>query len=66
MKISSAADARNQIAKETYLGDGLYVSYDGYQLQLRAPREDGNHFIYLEPEAYLHLLRFVKDAKCFE
>jgi hypothetical protein len=25
---------------ETYLGDGLYVSFDGWQYQLRAPREE--------------------------
>jgi len=24
--------------KETYLGDGLYASYDGWQICLRAPR----------------------------
>jgi hypothetical protein len=24
---------------ETYLGDGLYASFDGWQVKLRAPRE---------------------------
>lgn len=35
--------------KETYLGDGLYASFDGWQFRLRAPREDGDHIVYLEP-----------------
>jgi hypothetical protein len=38
--------------KETYLGDGLYVSYDGFRFILRAPRESGcgDHWVALEPE----------------
>lgn len=35
---------------ETYLGDGLYASFDGYRVWLRAPREGGNHYVALEPE----------------
>jgi len=27
--------------KEVYLGDGLYASFDGYAIRLRAPRIDG-------------------------
>lgn len=34
---------------EEYLGDGLYVSFDGWQFCLRAPREEGDHMVYLEP-----------------
>jgi hypothetical protein len=26
---------------ETYLGDGAYASFDGYQIRLRAPRSEG-------------------------
>lgn len=33
---------------ETYLGDGLYASFDGYQFKLRAPRENGDHVVYFE------------------
>lgn len=40
---------------ETYLGDGLYASFDGWQIQIRAPRENGNHFIYLEPYTWQSL-----------
>lgn len=35
--------------KEEYLGDGLYISYDGWQFRLRAPRENGDHVVYLDP-----------------
>ena len=34
--------------RETYLGDGLYCSWDGLQIRLRAPREGGDHFVFLE------------------
>lgn len=37
------------MSDETYLGDGLYASFDGYQFLLRAPREGGDSEIYLEP-----------------
>lgn len=36
--------------KETYLGDGLYASTDGVGVKLRAPREDGDHYVVLEPD----------------
>lgn len=48
---------------ETYLGDGLYVSFDGFGLTLRAPREGGDHTVYLEPQVYQALLDFVKEMK---
>jgi hypothetical protein len=34
--------------EEGHLGDGCYVSGDGQQLRLRAPREDCDHIIYLD------------------
>jgi hypothetical protein len=45
---------------ETYLGDGLYASFDGYQVKLRAPREGGDHEVFLEDgltlDAFLQFL----------
>lgn len=41
---------------ETYLGDGLYVSHDGYQIWLRA---DASR-VALEPEVWFCLLAWVK------
>ena len=43
---------------ETYLGDGLYASYDGFMIMLRAPREAGDHYVGLEPEVFEYLLQF--------
>jgi len=34
--------------KETYLGDGVYASFDGFQIVLRAPRGIGDHFVMLD------------------
>ena len=46
--------------EETYLGDGLYASCDGGMIQLRAPREDGDHCVYLEPDIYEALRQFAR------
>lgn len=49
--------------KETYLGDGLYASFDGWQIILRAPRETGDHWVGLEPEVLNNLLRYIQELK---
>lgn len=41
---------------ETYLGDGLYVSHDGWQICLRTEE----HRVYLEPSVWYTLLAWVK------
>lgn len=46
------------MATETYLGDGLYASFDGYTIWLRAPREDGDHTVALEPEVLASLIAY--------
>jgi hypothetical protein len=49
---------------ETYLGDGLYASFDGWQIRLRAPRENGDHEVYLEDGLTLRaFLEFVDGLK---
>lgn len=46
--------------KETYLGDGLYASYDGYHIILRAPREGRvNHWVALEPKVMNEFFDFI-------
>ena len=44
---------------ETYLGDGLYASFDGWQILLRAPREGGDHVVGLEPDVYRSLQEWI-------
>jgi hypothetical protein len=45
---------------ETYLGEGLYVSFDGFQFCLRAPRKDGDDVIYLDPTVTLAFNAYVE------
>lgn len=45
-----------------YIGDGVYVSFDGYQLELSTQRETTER-IYLEPQVYKNLLRYVERLK---
>jgi hypothetical protein len=45
---------------EHYLGDGLYASFDGWQFCLRAPRENGDHVVYLEPHVLASLIAYAK------
>lgn len=44
---------------ETYLGDGLYASFDGYQICLRAPRPVGDHVVFLDPSVVKALLDYL-------
>ena len=44
---------------ETYLGDGLYVSFDGFQIRLRAPRDGGEHEVYLDAAVLQAFLEFL-------
>ena len=46
--------------KEIYLGDGLFASFDGWQIKLRAPRDHGNHEVYLDGHMLIELLRGAK------
>lgn len=48
-----------EINKETYLGDGLYASFDGYHVILRAPKLDGDHRVALEPPVLKAFERYV-------
>jgi hypothetical protein len=47
--------------KEHYLGDGLYASFDGWQVTLRAPRADGDHWVALEPVVLDAFLTWLKE-----
>lgn len=46
-----------------YLGDGVSVRFDGYQLWLSTPRESGTHEIALEPSVYENLVQYVERLK---
>lgn len=45
---------------KTYLGDGAYVDFDGYALELTTDDGEGTtNRIVLEPEVYAALVRYV-------
>src|SRR5258708_38413754 len=60
MSSSLAAKGDHTMSKEIYLGDGLYASFDGFMITLRAPRENGDHLVMLEPEVFAALVEFQK------
>lgn len=35
--------------KKIHIGDGVYSRFDGYNFILTTPRDNGEHFIFLEP-----------------
>lgn len=47
--------------EEYYLGDGLYVSCDGFSVKLRAPREGGDSEVWLEPNMMDALAKWWKN-----
>lgn len=49
--------------QKTYLGDGVYGSFDGYQIWLTTPREGGEHSIALEPNVFDALLAYKMSLK---
>ncbi len=48
--------------KEVYLGDGLFASFDGFQIQLRAERHEGNHRVFLEPQVFHALCDYAREC----
>lgn len=51
-----------KVTDETYLGDGIYASFDGYQIKLRAPRENGDHEIYMDNVSTGFFLAWMKNS----
>lgn len=41
---------KNKYLKKSYLGDGLYVHFDGFSFILSTERENGEHYVGLEPD----------------
>jgi hypothetical protein len=46
----------------TYLGDGVYASYDGYQIWLAVNHHE-NNVVALEPEVFANLCKYVEMLK---
>lgn len=60
--------SRSEIDKKTYLGDGVYSEFDGYNIKLttsdRIDSYDSN-VIYLEPEVLLNLMNHVNRVSLY-
>ncbi len=48
---------------DCYLGDGVYASFDGYQIWLDLRGQDTTTRIALEPAVFAALEQFVKSIK---
>lgn len=48
---------------DTYLGDGVYASFDGYQIWLDTRAQEPVNRIALEPAAYSALLKYVEHLR---
>lgn len=44
---------------DTYLGDGLYASFDGYQIRIYTERGNGTHEVFLDDRVLEAFERFV-------
>ncbi len=54
-----ASVTRSGETEQTYLGDGVYASFDGYQVWLRTVREYTVHEIALEPFVSVKLGEYI-------
>jgi len=48
---------------ETYLGDGLYAEFDGYQFRLYTDRGHVRHEVFLEDAVVHAFLAFIKKVR---
>jgi hypothetical protein len=58
--LSGIPSARKVLQMKDYIGDGVYVEFDGFGIELRANSPDSPLFIYLEPQVLEALNRFAE------
>lgn len=60
--MATAADLAKQERKPRHIGDGVYASFDGYQIWLRVDREFGMvHEVALATNIVDELQRYISD-----
>ena len=47
---------------EVYIGDGVFASFDGYQVKLRAPRLFEDHEVYINSDNLARLYLFLQAS----
>lgn len=55
-------DFIKKYSQKEYLGDGLYVEFDGFHFILSTERENGIHWVGLEPSVFDELIRHRKQV----
>ena len=48
---------------DTYLGDGLYASFDGWQIRLYTERGNGVHEVFLDDATLARFESFVAEIR---
>lgn len=48
--------------EEVYIGDGVYARWDGFSVLLKTERDNGTHYIYLEPAHVERIVKLVDQA----
>jgi hypothetical protein len=48
---------------DTYLGDGLYASFDGFQVRLYTVRVDGTHEVFLDGPTLARFQAFIVEQQ---
>ena len=47
--------------EKLYIGDGVYARWDGFAVLLETERDNGRHFIYLEPQHVERLSKLIAE-----
>ncbi len=47
--------------EQLYIGDGVYARWDGFAVLLETERDNGRHFIYLEPQHVERLAKLIQQ-----
>lgn len=51
------------MSPKEYIGDGVYISNDGWHIVLETERENGTNIVYLEPELVSEVVRYGVKVK---
>ena len=52
---------------DTYIGDGVFASWDGYNIKLYTIRDDGiPHIIFINQDNVLELIKYIKSIYVME
>ena len=63
----TSEEFKRKYYRKEYIGDGLFVRFDGYHFILSTERENGENWVGLEPPVFNELLKYrenlYKDAE---